>query len=101
MGHEAFSGTHCAVPTIQCPPPKHPKHRQVRLNLFVIMLLVEATGEPNYVLPISIGVMFAVWVGDRINHGIYHRLMDLASFPFLSNSPTIGQVRAVTGGNGR
>ena len=66
----------------------------VRLNLFVIMLLVEATGEPNYVLPISIGVMFAVWVGDRINHGIYHRLMDLASFPFLSNSPTIGQMYA-------
>ena len=66
----------------------------MRLNLFVVMLLVEVTGEPDYILPIAIGVMCAVWVGDRLNHGIYHRLIDLASFPHLSSSATLEQMQS-------
>ena len=42
------------------------------------------TAEPDFILPIALSVMFAVWVGDKCNHGIYHRLIDLASFlPWL------------------
>ena len=34
---------------------------------------LQVTAEPDFILPIALSVMFAVWVGDKCNHGIYHR----------------------------
>ena len=63
----------------------------VRLRLFTIVLMVELTSDPLFILPCAIGVMVAVWIGDKCNHGIYHRLIDLASFPLLTDAPTLEQ----------
>ena len=69
----------------------------VRLRLFVIVLMVELTSDPIYILPCAIGVMVAVWCGDKCNHGIYHRLIDLASFPLLTDDPTLEQMHTSVG----
>ena len=46
------------------------------------------------VMFVAIGVMVAVWTGDKFNHGIYHRLIDLASFPLLNSDPTLEQMQS-------
>jgi len=44
---------------------------------------VEITGDPMMIAPVGIATLIAVVVGNHFNHGLYHSLIDIASFPFL------------------
>merc|ERR1712178_607525 len=54
-----------------------------RISLFVVVMLVEITGDPVIILPVGIATLLAVVIGNLFNHGLYHTLIDVQSFPFL------------------
>jgi len=47
------------------------------------VMMVEITGDPLMIGPVGLATLVAVIVGNRLNHGLYHSLIDVASFPFL------------------
>merc|ERR1712232_710473 len=49
----------------------------------VVVMLVEITGDPLIILPVGIATLTAVAVANCFNHGLYHSLIDIQSFPFL------------------
>eukprot|EP00928_Gymnodinium_smaydae_P004122 TRINITY_DN11435_c1_g1_i1.p1 TRINITY_DN11435_c1_g1~~TRINITY_DN11435_c1_g1_i1.p1 ORF type:complete len:280 (+),score=31.32 TRINITY_DN11435_c1_g1_i1:568-1407(+) len=54
-----------------------------RISLMITVMMVEITGDPTTIAPVGVATLVAVIVGNRFNHGIYHSLIDIASFPFL------------------
>lgn len=54
-----------------------------RITLFVTIMMVEITGDPLMILPVGLGTVVAVLVANWFNHGLYHTLMYVASFPYL------------------
>jgi len=54
-----------------------------RISLTVTVMMVELTGDPTMIAPVGVATLTAVVVGNRFNHGLYHSLIDVASFPFL------------------
>jgi CBS domain-containing protein len=54
-----------------------------RIFLMVTVMMVEITGDPTMIVPVGVATLVAVRVGNWFNHGLYHSLIDVASFPFL------------------
>jgi len=54
-----------------------------RISIFLTVMIVEITGDPSMIGPVGLATLIAVVVGNRFNHGLYHSLIDVASFPFL------------------
>merc|ERR1712178_681506 len=54
-----------------------------RIFLMVTGLMVEITGDPTMIVPAGVAILVAIRVGNTFNHGLYHELIDVASFPFL------------------
>jgi len=49
----------------------------------ITVMMVEITGDPTMIVPVGVATLVAVRVGNWFNHGLYHSLIDVASFPFL------------------
>jgi len=47
------------------------------------VMMVEITGDAAMIGPVGLATLVSVVVGNVFNHGLYHELMDIASFPFL------------------
>lgn len=54
-----------------------------RISLMTTVMMVEITGDPVMIAPVGVATLVAVVVGNCWNHGLYHSLIDVASFPFL------------------
>jgi hypothetical protein len=47
------------------------------------VMMVEITGDASMIGPVGLATLIAVVVGNRCNHGLYHALVYMASYPFL------------------
>lgn len=59
----------------------------VRMTISLTVILIEATGNLSFGLPIMIVLMLAKWVGDIFNEGIYDIHIMLQGVPILGWEP--------------
>ncbi|PAA83097.1 hypothetical protein BOX15_Mlig012289g1 [Macrostomum lignano] len=59
----------------------------VRMTISLSVILIEATGNVLFGLPIMVVLMVAKWVGDYFGTGIYDMHIELASVPLLPWEP--------------
>eukprot|EP00456_Euglypha_rotunda_P037606 TRINITY_DN28882_c0_g2_i1.p1 TRINITY_DN28882_c0_g2~~TRINITY_DN28882_c0_g2_i1.p1 ORF type:complete len:202 (+),score=24.79 TRINITY_DN28882_c0_g2_i1:226-831(+) len=58
------------------------------MTLALAVMMIEATGDIQYALPLMVAVMFAKFVGDRFNSGgVYELKIRQAHLPFLEPDP--------------
>lgn len=57
-----------------------------RVTLFTTVMMVEITGDPVMIFPVGFATIFAVLMGNCINHGLYHSLIDVQSMPYLPDT---------------
>mmetsp|Transcript_142571 Transcript_142571/g.371394 ORF Transcript_142571/g.371394 Transcript_142571/m.371394 type:complete len:927 (-) Transcript_142571:51-2831(-) len=57
-----------------------------RVTLFTTVMMVEITGDPVMIFPVGFATIFAVLVGNCLNHGLYHSLVDIQSLPYLPDT---------------
>jgi CBS domain-containing protein len=57
-----------------------------RVTLFTTVMMVEITGDPVMIFPVGFATVFAVLVGNALNHGLYHALIDVQSQPYLPDT---------------
>ncbi|CAG2117503.1 unnamed protein product, partial [Medioppia subpectinata] len=62
----------------------------VRMTISLTVILIEATGNLTFGLPIMITLITAKWVGDMFGEGIYDIHIQLSSIPFLGWEPPYG-----------
>lgn len=55
----------------------------MRMTISLCVILIEATGDVTFGLPLMLVIMLAKWVGDFFNKGIYDMHIKLAGVPFL------------------
>ncbi len=61
----------------------------VRMTISLTVILIEATGNLTFGLPIMITLIVAKWVGDFFTEGIYDIHIQLSSIPFLNWEPPV------------
>lgn len=54
-----------------------------RITISLTVILLECTNDVQYLLPIMLAVMFAKWIGDLFNEGLYDIHIHLKHVPFL------------------
>jgi chloride channel 7 len=54
-----------------------------RITISLTVILIECTNDVQYALPIMLCVMFAKWVADLFNHGLYDIHIHLKQVPLL------------------
>eukprot|EP00038_Savillea_parva_P026498 m.54657 g.54657 ORF g.54657 m.54657 type:complete len:832 (+) comp7545_c0_seq1:173-2668(+) len=59
----------------------------VRMTISLTVIIIEATGNVTYGLPIMLAVIFAKWVGDYFNEGLYDIHIELKHIPLLGWNP--------------
>lgn len=59
----------------------------VRMTISLTVIIMEATGNISFGLPIMISIMVSKWIGDLFNEGIYDIHIELASVPLLGWEP--------------
>ena len=57
-----------------------------RVTLFTTIMMVEFTGDPVMIFPVGFATIFAVLMGNMLNHGLYHSLIDVQSTPYLPDT---------------
>ncbi|XP_057310873.1 H(+)/Cl(-) exchange transporter 7-like [Hydractinia symbiolongicarpus] len=55
----------------------------MRMTISLCVIVMEATGDITYGLPLMLCIIVAKWVGDFFNEGIYDIHIKLAGVPFL------------------
>lgn len=55
----------------------------MRMTISLCVIVMEATGDITYGLPLMLAILIAKWVGDFFNEGIYDIHIKLAGVPFL------------------
>lgn len=63
-----------------------------RVTLFTTVMMVEISGDPVMIFPVGFATVFGVLVGNAINHGLYHALIDVQSVPYLPDSWQVDQL---------
>ncbi|PRP78444.1 chloride channel protein [Planoprotostelium fungivorum] len=58
-----------------------------RSTISLVVIVVELTGNTQFMLPIMLAVMTAKWIGDAFTESIYESLMELKSYAFLKHHP--------------
>ncbi|ESO84072.1 hypothetical protein LOTGIDRAFT_155388 [Lottia gigantea] len=61
----------------------------VRMTISLTVIIVEATGNISYGLPVMIILMIAKWVGDFFNEGIYDMHVHIQGVPILGWEPPV------------
>eukprot|EP00049_Salpingoeca_infusionum_P002964 m.61731 g.61731 ORF g.61731 m.61731 type:complete len:816 (-) comp11878_c0_seq3:424-2871(-) len=59
----------------------------VRMTISLTVIIIEATGNVTYGLPIMLAVIFAKWTGDYFNEGLYDIHIELKHIPLLPWDP--------------
>eukprot|EP00730_Choanoeca_flexa_P001061 TRINITY_DN10465_c0_g1_i2.p1 TRINITY_DN10465_c0_g1~~TRINITY_DN10465_c0_g1_i2.p1 ORF type:complete len:815 (+),score=173.41 TRINITY_DN10465_c0_g1_i2:23-2446(+) len=59
----------------------------VRMTISLTVIIIEATGNVSYGLPIIVVVLFAKWVGDYFNEGLYDIHIEMKHIPLLPWEP--------------
>ncbi|KAL1138626.1 hypothetical protein AAG570_008689, partial [Ranatra chinensis] len=59
----------------------------VRMTISLTIILIEATGNITFGLPLMITLMTAKWVGDYFSEGFYDRHIQLSGVPLLGWEP--------------
>lgn len=54
-----------------------------RLNISITVILVEATGNLQFALPIAVALTAARWVGNLFNEGLYDMYINMRGWPVL------------------
>jgi chloride channel 7 len=57
-----------------------------RMTISLTVILLEATGDIQYIVPLMLTVMFARFVGNIFNAGLYDIHIKLKNVPFLHES---------------
>ena len=57
------------------------------MTISLTVILIEATGNITYGLPLMLVLMVAKWVGDIFNHGLYDIHIQLLRVPLLPWEP--------------
>ncbi|CAE7562693.1 Clcn7, partial [Symbiodinium microadriaticum] len=64
-----------------------------RNTISLTVMLVESTGNLQYVLPIMLALLSAKYIGDMLTTGLYDRLVILRNLPWLPETlPDMGMV---------
>ncbi|XP_033118089.1 H(+)/Cl(-) exchange transporter 7-like isoform X2 [Anneissia japonica] len=59
----------------------------LRMTISLTVILIEATGNITYGLPLMLVLVFAKWIGDLFNEGLYDIHIQLQSVPILPWEP--------------
>ncbi|XP_071953766.1 H(+)/Cl(-) exchange transporter 7-like [Antedon mediterranea] len=59
----------------------------LRMTISLTVILIEATGNITYGLPLMLVLVFAKWIGDIFNEGLYDIHIQLQSVPILPWEP--------------
>mmetsp|Transcript_7658 Transcript_7658/g.12914 ORF Transcript_7658/g.12914 Transcript_7658/m.12914 type:complete len:286 (+) Transcript_7658:3-860(+) len=59
-----------------------------RMTISLVVILLEATGDIQYLVPLMLTVMLARWVGNIFNEGLYDIHIHLKKIPFLEENDT-------------
>ena len=59
----------------------------VRMTISLTVIIIEATGNVTYGLPIMLAVVFAKWSGDFFNEGLYDIHIHIKHIPILGWEP--------------
>eukprot|EP00043_Microstomoeca_roanoka_P025293 m.8203 g.8203 ORF g.8203 m.8203 type:complete len:863 (-) comp5395_c0_seq1:405-2993(-) len=59
----------------------------VRMTISLTVIVIEATGNVTYGLPIMLAVVFAKWIGDYFNEGLYDIHIEIKHIPLLPWAP--------------
>lgn len=57
-----------------------------RMTISLTVIILEATGDVQYIVPLMLTVMFARFVGNIYNEGLYDIHIKLKKVPFLHES---------------
>jgi chloride channel 7 len=57
-----------------------------RMTISLVVILLEATGDIQYLVPLMLTVMLARWVGNCFNEGLYDMHIHLKKIPFLEEN---------------
>ena len=57
----------------------------IRMTVSLSVIMMEATGNATYVIPLMLITCTAKWVGDLFNHGIYDEHIMLSKVPLLEH----------------
>ena len=57
-----------------------------RMTISLVVILLEATGDIQYLVPLMLTVMLARWVGNCFNEGLYDIHIHLKNIPLLEES---------------
>jgi CBS domain-containing protein len=69
-----------------------------RMTISLVVILLEATGDIQYLVPLMLTVMLARWVGNCFNEGLYDIHIHLKKFAILEeNDPDNGIVDVSVG----
>jgi chloride channel 7 len=69
----------------------------VRMTISLTVIIIEATGNISFGLPIMITIMVSKWVGDLFNEGLYDIHIELASVPILPWEPPLMSSQIMAG----